>query len=376
MSARLVVVLIAAAIVAPATASAQNSIFGIRGTGFPGRQVSARARALGDAWGPFDRTSTVNPATIATFTSLGVSATGGTTRRRYSIDETDVSGLVETRFPHAVLGGRVGGLPVSFAVSFSTYAERSWAITRTDTVSINNAPVAVVDSIASDGGIVDARAALGWRISAGFQVGAAFHLINGSTRVTARREFVDREFGTFLEESNVNFRGIGVSVGFRAVLAQQRLQLAGAARFDNNLKSTVESSNAQTTTDLPASVNGGVSLVMTSQLRWSVAGAWYGWGQSNDDLAVETFDTWQIGSGFEFGGVTSRFPLRVGVRYATLPFSPVASQPHEWGFSAGTGTRFASNRGQLNVTIERLLRDGARVVERAWHVSVGISIQP
>ena len=102
-------------------AFAQNSVYGVRGLGFPGRPWSVRARALGGGWGMFDNFSTVNPAATAGFTVLSVNAVYGWTVRSYSIDTTSVSGLRETRFPNAVLGGNLGRSPFSFAVRRSQH---------------------------------------------------------------------------------------------------------------------------------------------------------------------------------------------------------------------------------------------------------------
>ena len=86
-----------------------------------------------------------------------------------------------------------------------------------------------------------------------------------------------------------------------------------------------------------------------------------------------------MGSGLEITsgpGGGGRFPLRLGVRYAQLPFSPSDAQPREWNFSVGTGARFAANRAVIDIALERFQRDGAGARERGWYLAVGFTITP
>jgi hypothetical protein len=86
-----------------------------------------------------------------------------------------------------------------------------------------------------------------------------------------------------------------------------------------------------------------------------------------------------VGTGIEFGADRAglgRFPLRVGVRYAQIPFSPNAEQPTEWNFGIGTGVQFAANRAMVDVALERFQRDGAGATERGWYLTIGVTITP
>ena len=85
--------------VSPASLVAQNSVYGIRGVGFPGRPSGVRSLALGGGADLLDRASVLNPALAATFRQVTVGAVSGTTYRNYTAAGTDVSGLQETRFP-------------------------------------------------------------------------------------------------------------------------------------------------------------------------------------------------------------------------------------------------------------------------------------
>jgi hypothetical protein len=66
----------------------------------------------------------------------------------------------------------------------------------------------------------------------------------------------------------------------------------------------------------------------------------------------------------------------LGVRYATLPFSPNDDQAHEIDLALGTGVSFAGNRGILDAVLERAFRSGAGARERAWQFSMSLTVRP
>ena len=51
-------------------------------------------------------------------------------------------------------------------------------------------------------------------------------------------------------------------------------------------------------------------------------------------------------------------------------------QAREISGALGTAARFASGRATLDLTVERVFRDGAGARERAWHISVSLTVQP
>jgi hypothetical protein len=130
--------------------------------------------------------------------------------------------------------------------------------------------------------------------------------------------------------------------------------------------------------DLPLTVVGGLRVSPLRSVGWSTSVTWRSWSTADDDLTARAFDTWEVGTGLEFGGpdIGSRVPLRLGFRYATLPFSPTDDQPREIGVSAGAGLVFAAGRGLLDVALERARRTGAGSAETAWQLSWTVTVRP
>ncbi len=367
-------------VLSPSALGAQNSIFGIRGIGFPGRAGGVRSVALGGGSEIFDRASVLNPALAASFGQVTVGAVSGTTFRNYTAGVTDASGLQETRFPLIFLGGGFGRSSFSYQVSVATFAERTFDLTNVDTIMVGGLPLQVEDRIIADGGVTDVRVAIGWRRSAKLAMGGAVHRLAGSSRLTATRTFDNSEFQKFEERDALSFSGTSFSAGL-LWLPNASLGFGFAARVNSSLTSELENESSSKVA-MPVSLAGGVWVVVTPRMRLMTTARWRSWSRAQDDLAgtgTRAFDTWEVGSGLEITsgpGDGGKFPLRLGVRYAQLPFSPSNARPREWNFSVGTGAPFAANRAVIDVALERFQRDGAGARERGWYLIVGFTITP
>lgn len=361
----------------PAVLAAQNSVYAVRGIGFPGRPLSARARALGGGPAVFDPVSAVNPAAATAFSRLTVIAVSGTEYRTYKIGDTRVEGLRATRFPLALIGGAITRR-VHYAFSFASYAERTFDVISADTVPLRGEQVAVEDRLSSNGGIVDLRGAVAWTPARRIWVGAAIHLISGSAKLVVRREFGDSAFRSFQRTGKASFSGTGVSAGAIVTVAPG-FRIGVTGRIDGTLEQAVDSVPAGRV-NLPVTLSAGIELAPLPALRVTATAAWRSWSDAAPDLVApdeSAFDTWEVGTGIELGAAgTSRIPLRLGFRYAQLPFAPGSEQAREIDLALGTGLVFASNRGLVDFTLERALRDGAGVSERAWQISVSMTVRP
>jgi hypothetical protein len=359
-------------------ALAQNSVFGVHGIGFPGRPISARARALGGGTALFDARSAVNPATVASIGPLLVTASSGTSLRNFTALDTVVTGLSETRFPYAFAGTMVRSTPLSFALSYSSYAERSFDQTTTDSVTIRGERLGVVDQLISSGAVTDLRAAIGWRLIPRVNVGGAVHLLSGSVRRVANRFFPGSESYYDMEETNkIRMSGLGISAGVLFAPIQQ-MSIAASIRSDTELKSSVDALDLGRV-DLPISFAGGLFIQVHPSIRLATTAERHLWSSAEADLKAAggayAFDTWAIGSGVELGG-ESGIPLRLGTRYAELPFSPSLEQATEFLVSAGTAMEFAGGRATLEASVERIMRDGAGAEERAWFLMFALTVIP
>jgi len=359
---------------------AQVSVYSVLGIGFPLRATSVRARALGDGFVANDAAAAVNPGAVGLVTPLTVSGVSATSLRGYSANGSDVDGLRDTRFPLAMLRGPLGGSRLNFALSYSSYADRTFKVETGDTVNVRGADVAVSDQLVSDGGIADIRAAIGWNANLKIKLGVAVHLLSGSTRERVQRTFDDPQYSSVSQTGDVAYTGWGVSAG-AVITPTGRLRIGLAARKDGKLKVT-DALLPTVRAHLPLTLTAGITVVPISAARWSVTGSWRSWGNARDDIPtgsnLAVFDTWEIGTGVELGGpdAGSHFPLRLGFRYATLPFSPTAEQPREIDIAGGSAMTFARGRAVFEFTVERAVRDGGGASERAWQLFFGLTIRP
>ncbi len=380
MTMRRVPWLLLLALGSPAAALAQNSVYGVAGIGFPEEPIGIHARALGGGSAAFDALSALNPGTVADFGRLAASVTMSESFRSYTAGDSSVSGLRETRFPFGIMGGKVGGLPLSFAVSYATYAERTFDIRTTGTEVLRGDTVGISDRVASNGAVTDVRGALAMRPFSFLKVGAAIHLLGGSSRLDIRRTFSDSAYLPYAEASHLVFSGVGVSAG--VVLRPLPLvQLAGAARVNGNLSSQLGTQNFGGV-KLPVALTAGLRLIAPRVgASWSSTATWRSWSRAQSDLVSPTkaFDAWDLASGIELrdhdaGG--RGLPLRVGVRYRQLPFSNVNTQPTELVLAAGSGLVLAHGRAEVDFSLEHVQRSGGGADERGWQIAVGILVLP
>ncbi|HEX9690818.1 MAG TPA: hypothetical protein VGA22_01840 [Gemmatimonadales bacterium] len=357
---------------------AQTSVYGVSGLGYPSSAWSARSRALGGSTGVLDQTSAVNPASAAGFRVLGMSLAGGSQFRSYEIDGTSVEGLRSTRISLAILGGPMGGSPIAFSLSFASYLDRTYDVATTDTIVLRGDSVGIADRRISDGGIADVRGAVGWYLSDRLWIGAGLHLLSGSTREIQARTYDTDLYANMIRTGDIAYRGIGFSAGVMASPASW-LQTGVSVRAAGSLSASTRAADIATS-PMPREINFGLTLAPARTVRVSGAVAHRTWSRASGGLfapGVQAFDTWEVGTGVELPPlVGSVLPLRLGFRYTQLPFSPATDQPREIVFAGGTGFDFAAGRATMDLTLERVARDGAGAAERAWQWQVELRVRP
>jgi hypothetical protein len=356
-----------AAVAVTVPARAQDSQFGMRGLGTPGRFESVRARSTGGAFGPFDAFSPLLEASLADVPRVSASITTGTSWRTVDFG-SETGSLRASRFPAFVLGGPIARRVV-LAAGFSTYLDRSFGLTTSDTIDIRGTPQPVTDQVTSDGAVSDLRIALATRVFTRLALGVGIHGLTGSTRVTASRHFADSTtYRTSTARDEIAYHGLGGSASATYDL-NASLRLAAWARSDTKLRADIRGRTVADD-DLPFSYGGGVRWRPGAQAVLAAAVAWRKWAGAGLN-AHDTFN-WSLGT--ELGSVTS--PLRFGVRGGQMAFGPGLKAPTEFGVAMGIGKQFSGGRGRLDFGLERLQRKGSGLDERVWTFLLGLTVRP
>src|SRR2546423_8952103 len=141
---------------------AQDSQFGIRGLGTPGKSESVRARSTGGAFALFDAFSPLTDASLAEVRRMSASLTSATSWRSFTAGGADAS-LHGTRFPALVVAGPLTRRIV-LGGGFSTYLDRSFGIITHDTIDLRGVQQPITDEVRSDGAVSDLRLAAGVRV--------------------------------------------------------------------------------------------------------------------------------------------------------------------------------------------------------------------
>jgi hypothetical protein len=364
------------------TLSAQSSIFGVRGLGFPGRPQTAQSRGTGSALGLFDPESDLNPAAL----TGSVAVTGGfvvaSDWRRWQAPAGDRS-LRQTRFPLMYIVGPVPRTGLAVGISIGSYADRDFKLASVGVDTLRGAAIEVFDTVTSLGGLNEIRLATGYQLGSRTSIGAGVHVITGSSRIDTRRAFGDTIYLPIRQRAELTFSGLGLSLGITHQLSS-RVSLAAMIRSDTRAKVEVDSTEAFKV-DLPFTFAAGVAIRPSSMLRLAMSGTYKTWSGANSDLLAQGSTGAQNTLELAVGGEWSRnrrrplnLPLRFGVRYAEIPF-PVeeGAQPKEFALSLGTGTRFAQDRAGIDIALEHAWRsESSRYKERSLALVFGLTLRP
>jgi hypothetical protein len=364
--------------------AAQSSIFGVRGLGLPGRPLTPRARATAGSFGLFDGESDLNPAAMANLKAVTAGFVIGPTWRHWEAPAGTAS-LRDTRFPLLFVGGPVPGSKLALGLSLGTYTDRDFRLATVDSVTVRTGDprVGVHDTLSSLGGLSEIRFGAAYKVSNRTSLGAAVYWITGSSRMTAHRTFSDTTFVPLNQSAELSYAGVGVSLGLTHQLTKDVL-VGALVRTDT--KASIERDSTKVySVDLPYTVSAGAEVRASKRLALALAGTYRTWSGANSELVAQggvgSRNTLEVAFGGELIRNARRpavLPVRLGVRYAELPFPVVAGQkPKEFSISAGTGTRFAADRAGIDLSLEHSWRsEGSPYKERALSVIFGLSIRP
>jgi hypothetical protein len=346
--------------------AAQDSQFSLRAPGTPGRAESARSRATGGAFAPFDGTSSLTDAALADLLRITAAAQVLGSYRHVTVGSTE-GNTRATRFPSLLLSSPPLGARLTLATGFSTYLDRTFRVSLRDSAIVRGQLERFNDVLSSDGAVADVRFAAAIRASRRLAFGASLHLLSGAARATAARQFDDSTtYLPTLEIADIQHTGIGFGAsGLFDITSSLRLSLW--YRSDSRLTVAVNDQEAARY-DLPTGVGGGLRWAPSAELRFAGAVAWRSW---QDAGGRNTLD-WAVGA----EGGNPRLPARLGVRGAQLPFGPPGVTPREWAIAGGLGRVFSEGRARIDFTVERLSRTGGDVTEGVWSLLVGLTVQP
>ena len=376
----------------PGTLSAQASIFGIRGPGFPGRPYSAAAIGAAGATGMFDPQSQLSPASLGplqtgtgSFTLLGdfrsVETPAGSSHVR------------DFRFPNVFITAPIRRGQYAIGIGATTYMNRDFTLAVRDSIVLRDTVRAYTDTTRSRGGLSDLQLAFALRTIPRTTIGFAFHLITGTDRLVARRAFDDTLYTPVLQSAELSTTGFGLAVGATRDLGS-KVTLSALIRKDFTASVHIDSALYGGATalgsdyGLPWTFAGAGLFRVTPLLQVATQAVYRTWASANEGMvtlgAPGASNSFEISAGGELTSRvrrTTQFPLRVGLRYGTLPFligetAPV--QPHEFAVSIGTGARFARQRGGIDVSLERVWRSASDtdISETGWLLYTGFSIRP
>jgi hypothetical protein len=365
----------------PTALQAQSSQFGVRGLGYPGREMATRAAASGGAFALFDPESSVNPAALG---GIPVLTSIFTIQQNFMTQDNPAGSAStrDTRFPQLMVVGPVRQTGVALGFSYSNYTSRDFSIASQSTIDLRGIPVGITDSFSSRGGLSDLRLAGSYRIHDRWMLGGAFHILTGSNRLRSRRLFADSSYLASLQQSEVSYAGIGLSLGIIRQFGPQ-FAMAAMVRSDGHLNVDRDSTRVGRV-DLPYSFGFGLRWQATSKLDLAAHSMYRTWSAANSDLLAQggtgSDNTLELAVGANYTRNLKRpfrWPFRVGARYAQLPFPLLpGNRPHEVGVSAGTGMRFAQDRGGMDFTVEHVWRSEAPYKERGFVAELGISVRP
>lgn len=367
-------VFVTVAVAAPARGQGALSV---QGFGYPPGQLGTRALTTGGGLAEFDPQSALNPASLAAWGR-------GAIYLQYEPEFRSVtSGGAESRtttarFPLVAVVTRIRERGM-LGLSVSTLLDRSF-VTRSDVVRIvDGDSVTTVERFSSTGAINDVRLGGAFHLTKGFSLGVGLHAITGLNQLIVNGQFSDTAT-LELERSSISYGGTAISAG--AEWRPSRLfAIAGSARKGGTLRARA-GDTLLATGKVPDRFGAGIRYDGIGGASLGARLDWTGWSSlgalGSDSLTAK--DAWDFGAGADVSGPKFGervITLRSGVRWRSLPFELRNAEVHELSLSFGAGLPLARERAMLDLGVLRAMRSaGGDAKERAWTLSVGLTVRP
>lgn len=359
------------------------------GFGYPPGQLSARAQAAGGAIGEMDPVSPLNPAALINWSGSAVYfQIEPEFRRVNAVDSSDRT--TTARYP--LTGAALSlGSRWMLGVAASTFLDRSWATTSRTTHQLGSETLPATTTFRSHGAINDVRLAVAWAARPWFRVGLAAHALTGQNRLTVIDAFDDTaRYDPLQQDTTISYRGTALSGGVE-VRAGKVASLAASMRVGGRIRAVSGDATLRRAT-VPTRFGVTVAYLGVANTAIALRTAYDKWSslEALGRPGLRAVDAWDTSLGADVAGpriaADRTLMLRAGFRWRTLPFAiPVPNagdgftshSVRERSFSAGAGTTLARGRASVDLGIIRASRDaGLSVDERAWILSIGMSVRP
>lgn len=369
---------------APAPGRAQ-SLLASRGLGLVVDPIDARMRALGGvALGLPGNGVSFHSATSA----VGLPAPIALVGYQYDSFSADFDGLAAegttARFP-LILAATPVGERWAFMAGYAGFIDQNWAVERADTVLAGPDTLAVLDRVASSGGVARLRFGGAYRVVEGLSVGLGLDLYTGSVQSSAGRRFPGEETPRCCT-ARWSFSGVGYNAGV-SWQPSQALSLAAAGSLGGTLEAETQDSLAvDRSYDLPATLTVGASGRVAANTLLAASADWAGWSGLDEELARTggARDAWSVRGGVEWDGLQIRdrpIPIRLGTRFSALPFRwEAAGADADWvderAYTGGIGVVLAGTAARADLAVERGQRGGeaAGIDESYWRFALSLSV--
>ena len=360
----------------PLPAAAQGAL-STQGLGYPPGQLATRAAATGGGLAEFDPVTPLNPAALDANIRSALYVQYEPEFRRVTTDGGSAR-TTTSRFP--LIGGslRVGDR-IALAATASTFLDRTWRTTLDTTRIIDGEEVDTKESFSSLGSITDLRLGASYTVGPALRVGLGVHGFTGENRLRVTGSFGD-SVELNLQDDVIGFGGMAVSAGAMLRLGST-LSVAGSARKGGALRAR-DGDDVIASARVPDRYGAGVRYTGIAGTTLAANLEWTGWTALGDLVSARShvFDGFDAGVGADVAG--PRFGSRIitmrgGLRWRTLPFGLADTEVKELGLSVGAGVPLARERSSLDLGLLHARRSaGGEATERAWMVSVGVSVRP
>ncbi|HSU15287.1 hypothetical protein [Longimicrobium sp.] len=380
----------ALALLAAPAARAQSGL-SARGLGYPLEGLDARARGLGGLTTglPDPHLSLINPASVVGIPAAGLSVTfqGDIVSSQSAGRDEDFS---TSRFPAIQAAFPITGRLVA-TVGYAAVLDQNWAVSRLDSIQLGGQKRLVTDVFRSEGGAARLRLGGGYRVLPRVDVGAGLDIYTGALRDSTLRTISGLP-NIALQGTDYTWQGLGYSAGAR--WRGNAVSVSAAVTGGGQLKAEpADSGVTGGTYSLPVTFDVGASARVTQRTLAALSVRFGQWSSMNDELLSDggsgggagygggAQDALQVAGGLEYEGI--RFlgrpiPLRVGGRYAKLPFRYSADSefPEERAVTGGLGVLFGGGAAALELSGERGMRggDAAGLEESFWRVSFSLAL--